>query len=62
VKPLSDLTDSELSHELTECRIFLESIGSYRCSSVSKRQADLWAEYDRRRQQPQPAQLNIATI
>lgn len=44
------MTDSELSHELTECRIALESIRPYFCRDLEHKRRALWAEYDRRRQ------------
>jgi hypothetical protein len=44
------LSDSELSHELTEVRISLESIRPYFCHDLEQKRRQLWAEYDRRQQ------------
>lgn len=48
-KPVKKLTDAELVHELTECRITLESVRPFRCRIIADRQCQLWAEYDARR-------------
>lgn len=48
-KPAKELTDVELVHELTECRVTLESIRPYRYRVVEQWQRELYAEYDARR-------------
>lgn len=45
---VTTLTDAELSRELSECRITLESIRPYTCREVSRYQAALRSEWARR--------------
>ena len=48
MKQPNELTDAELSKELTDCRITLESVRPYKCRAISERQALLWKEQQKR--------------
>ena len=47
-KKLANLTDEELSRQLTDTRITLESIYPYHDKATSAKRQQLWAEVKRR--------------